>query len=69
GGYIRLLGFNAKGQKYLNQIKGDLEWPLITKINDDVVADFIQMDFRGGMLTQMINGASQDFYRHPVILE
>lgn len=69
GGYIRLLGFNAQGQKYLNQIKGDLEWPLITKINDDVVADFIQMDFRGGMLTQMINGASQDFYRHPVILE
>lgn len=68
-GYIRLLGFNSTGQKYLNQIKGDLEWPLITKINDDVVADFIQMDFRGGMLTQMINGASQDFYRHPIIIE
>lgn len=69
GGYIRPLGFNAVGQKYLNQIKNDLKWPMITKINDDVVADFVQMDFRGGMLTQMINGASQDFYRHPIIIE
>lgn len=68
-GYVRLLGFNAVGQRYLNQIKGDLDVPLITKITDDVVADTIQMDFRGGMLTQMINGLSQDYYRHPIILE
>lgn len=68
-GYVRLLGFNSKGQHYLNQIKGDLAVPLITKVNDDVVADTIQMDFRGGMLTQMINGQSQDFYRHPIIIE
>lgn len=68
-GYVRLLGFNSNGQRYLNQIKGDLTVPLITKINDDVVADMIQMDFRGGMLIQMVNGESQDFYRHPIIIE
>lgn len=66
--YVRLLGFNTMGQRYLNQIKGHLDVPLITKVTDDVVADTIQMDFRGGMLTQMINGLSQDYYRHPIIV-
>ncbi len=31
--YIRILGFNNKGQKHLNSIKKDLDIPLISKIN------------------------------------
>lgn len=33
--YIRLLGLNNKGQKYLNNIKKDLDIPLISKINKE----------------------------------
>ena len=31
--YIRVLGFNKKGQNYLNKIKKDIEIPLITNFN------------------------------------
>ena len=31
--YIRILGFNEKGQKYLNKIKKEVPVPLISKIN------------------------------------
>ncbi|MBR4694318.1 MAG: nucleotidyltransferase [Bacilli bacterium] len=30
--YIRLLGFNSKGKEYLNQIKKDIDIPIISKI-------------------------------------
>lgn len=33
--YIRILGMNQFGQKYLNLIKKDLDVPLISKISDD----------------------------------
>jgi len=33
--YIRILGFNTKGQKYLNSIKKDLTLPLISKITKE----------------------------------
>ncbi|MBV0929823.1 nucleotidyltransferase [Lentilactobacillus sp. IMAU92037] len=65
--YIRLLGFSRNGRIYLNQVKKQLSLPLITKINEDVVQDYIEMDFKSGMLFQMINQVSQDFYKHPII--
>lgn len=34
--YIRILGFNQKGQKYLNTIKKDLELPLITSYKPNI---------------------------------
>ena len=33
--YIRILGFNVQGQKYLNSIKKDLNLPLISKITKE----------------------------------
>lgn len=33
--YIRILGLNNKGQKYLNNVKKDLDIPLISKINKE----------------------------------
>ena len=33
--YIRILGFNDKGRKYLNSVKKDLDVELISKINRD----------------------------------
>ena len=32
--YIRVLGFNKKGQNYLKQIKKDINIPIITKVSD-----------------------------------
>ena len=69
GGDVRVLGCDSKGRAYLGQVKHDLTLPLITKVNDQTVTDDIQMDFRSGMLIQMITGVSQDFYRHPIIIE
>lgn len=66
--YLRLLGFSKNGQVYLNQIKNKLKLPLITKINEEVVKNWLQMDFGAGMLFQMINNKSQDYYRHPLII-
>lgn len=34
--YIRILGFNAKGQKYLNQIKKQINVPLITSYKPNI---------------------------------
>ena len=33
--YIRILGFNKNGQKYLNKIKKDLNIPIISKLSDN----------------------------------
>ncbi len=34
--YIRILGFNKKGQKYLNKIKKDIDIPIITKFKKEL---------------------------------
>ncbi len=67
--YIRLLGFSAAGQRYLNQIKGDLTLPVITKVNQDTVDELIGLDFRVGLLIEMMTEKKQDFYQHPIILK
>ncbi|EHO50924.1 nucleotidyltransferase [Lentilactobacillus kisonensis] len=67
--YLRLLGFTSQGRAYLSQIKKSLSMPLLTKINEDVVDQYIQLDFKAGMLFQMIDQPSQDFYKHPVIVK
>lgn len=67
--YIRPLGFTEVGRRYLNQVKSDLSLPVISKVNQDVVTDYLNMDFKSGMLMEMVTGAHQDFYRHPIILE
>ncbi len=38
--YIRVLGFNKKGQKYLNKIKKELNLPLVTKYYKNAMFDF-----------------------------
>ncbi|MFD1126107.1 nucleotidyltransferase [Lentilactobacillus raoultii] len=67
--YIRLLGCTSQGRQYLNQVKADLPLPMISKVNQDVVKDFIELDFKAGMLIEMMTGAHQDFYKHPIILK
>ena len=30
--YLRILGFTANGQKYLNQIKKNVTWPILARV-------------------------------------
>lgn len=43
--YIRILGFNQNGQKYLNQIKKDIEIPIVTNYSN-IISDMLDLEFR-----------------------
>lgn len=65
--YLRILGFSKAGQRYLNQEKKNIEIPLITKVTDDLSKKELALDYRAGMITQLVTGKQQDFYRHPIV--
>ncbi|MEJ6400515.1 nucleotidyltransferase [Nicoliella lavandulae] len=65
--YLRVLGFNPTGQQYLNQVKSQIDWPIISKIDQSMLKSVIKTEFNAGMLIQMKNGQYQDLYRHPII--
>jgi predicted nucleotidyltransferase len=44
--YLRILGFNSNGQKYLNKIKKDLNIPLITKFNKNRNDEMLELELR-----------------------
>ncbi len=43
--YIRILGFNIKGQEYLNKIKKEINIPIITKFSD-IKSEMLDIEFR-----------------------
>ncbi len=43
--YIRLLGFNSKGQNYINKIKKDIDIPIISNFSKNK-SDMIRMEFQ-----------------------
>ena len=51
--YIRILGLNDKGQKYLNSIKKELTLPIITKVTNvnSLIKDY---EFQAASLYQML---------------
>ena len=65
--YVRVLGFNRRGQQYLHQVKKDLPLPLYTKINKDLRLHGLELDYRAGRVYQLINEQPQDLYRKPLI--
>jgi len=52
--YIRILGMNQTGQKYLNIIKKDLEVPLISKISDDK-HPYLEMELTSSKIYSMVS--------------
>lgn len=52
--YIRILGMNQAGQKYLNSIKKDLDVPLISKISDGI-HPYLDMDLKASKIYSMIS--------------
>ena len=55
--YIRVLGFNKIGQKYLNKIKKDIEVPLLTKYNDR----YLNIEYRVSNIVNINNNLKKEY--------
>ncbi len=55
--YLRVLGMSGKGQKYLNEIKKDLDIPLITKIKRERHR-YLDLELRITKIYDLVAGAS-----------
>ncbi|PIO88028.1 hypothetical protein B8A32_02750 [Loigolactobacillus backii] len=66
--YIRLLGFNKKGQAYLHQVKQDLEVPLISRVDQEVGGEngLLALEVKADWLYEQQSGCAQDFGRSPI---
>lgn len=67
--YMRLLGFSAKGQTYLNQVKKNLQYSLYTKVSQKDKNKRLRVDYRAGKLYQLVNGQEQDLKRAPIRID
>lgn len=66
--YIRVLGFNSLGQKFLGQVKENCPYPLITNVNQKN-SHLLELDIHAGRVYQLFNErvSIQDYQRKPVI--
>lgn len=64
--YHHVLGFSPRGQKYLHQIKKDLHYPLIVKVDQDLHDRQLELDYRAGKLYQTFTPKEQDLKRAPI---
>lgn len=64
--YIRVLGFNEKGQSYLNSIKKDLNLPLISQIKKEY-DELLSLDNKAEELYQLINEESLETIKNKPI--
>lgn len=62
--YIRILGFNKKGQQYLNKIKKDIEIPLITKYNDK----YLNIENRISNIINLKQNDKLEYQYSPIII-
>lgn len=64
--YHHILGFTVKGQQYLHQIKKQLQYPMVVKVDQSLNRGLVGMDFRAGKLYQNFTSAEQDITRAPI---
>lgn len=64
--YIRVLGFNQRGQRHLNRVKKTASVPLITRVTDDWLTGPYVLDGQAGDLRQLVTGINQDRLQHPI---
>lgn len=65
---LRILGMTKTGQAYLNQVKGKLALPLISKVDKKVFDQLDYLECKANLLTGTILHNQQDLYRFPVIM-
>lgn len=66
--YLRPLGFNARGQQVLHQIKKQTTWPVIVKVGQEEVKKIIEVDYRAGKVYELASHRPQDLKRSPMII-
>ncbi|WP_421016592.1 nucleotidyltransferase [Furfurilactobacillus cerevisiae] len=64
--YLRLLGFTSAGQHYLNAHKKTFGLPVVTRFDQNLKKTTLNLDYRAGMLYEMLTGQSQDFRHDPI---
>lgn len=65
--YIRILGFNSTGKKYLNSIKKDIDVPVITNINKDNI-DLLKLELKVDNIYNLITNRKDNLYsKKPII--
>ena len=61
--YIRILGFNSNGRKYLNSIKKDINIPIITKYDDK----YLNIESRITSIINLKNNELEEYKYKPII--
>lgn len=64
--YMRLLGFNAKGQQVLSRAKKISAHQIIAKVSKDDKNAAYRVDYRAGKIYQLQNQVEQDLKRAPI---
>ena len=64
--YLRVLGYSPAGQRYLHQIKKQVDLPLVSRADRDWQKGPGALDDRLGALRTLITGIPQDYGRIPV---
>ncbi|WP_295746923.1 nucleotidyltransferase [uncultured Limosilactobacillus sp.] len=63
--YYHVLGFTKAGQRYLHQVKKELPYPLIVKVDQNLKRGLMNLDYRAGKLYQVFTSREQDLKRPP----
>ena len=64
--YIRILGFNEKGKKYLNKLKKDTKIPFITNVNKKNIK-FLETELKTDSIYYLIREKNIDVYSYAPI--
>ena len=68
--YLRILGFNHKGQKYLNQIKKQIQIPIYTSYKEGISPIF-DIEFKSTYIYSLLTNdkylIKQEFNNKPII--
>ena len=59
--YIRVLGFSKKGKEYLNSIKKDINYPIITNINKKNI-DLLELEIRTDNIYYLITESNKNIF-------
>lgn len=65
--YHHVLAFNDRGREYLHQVKKQLQYPLITKVDAEMKDHLLALDYRAGKLYQNFTAVEQDVKHAPLI--
>lgn len=64
--YYHVLGFTQKGQQYLHQVKKELPYPLVVKVDRQLKEGLLNLDYRTGKIYQTFTDVEQDLKHPPV---